>query len=100
MQDILKDKAFATQAVHAGEHAPPPDFHPVTTPIYASVAYHYDRTEDLDAIFGGTREGYVYQRYGNPTVSAFEQAVATLEGGQTKPDAVGLAFGSGMASMG
>jgi cystathionine gamma-synthase/methionine-gamma-lyase len=71
----------------------------VTTPIYASVAYHYDRTEDLDAIFGGTREGYVYQRYGNPTVSAFERAVAALEGGETVPDAAGLAFGSGMAAI-
>jgi cystathionine gamma-synthase/methionine-gamma-lyase len=85
---------FATQAVHAGEHAPPPDFHPVVTPIYPSIAYTYDDTNDLDAIFGGMREGYVYQRYGNPTVAALERAVAALEGGEAA-----LAFGSGMAAI-
>jgi cystathionine gamma-synthase/methionine-gamma-lyase len=83
-----------TQAVHAGEHAPAPDFHPVTTPIYTAVAYHYDQTEDLDAIFAGTRPGPVYQRYGSPTVTAFERAVALLEGGEAA-----LAFGSGMAAI-
>jgi cystathionine gamma-synthase/methionine-gamma-lyase len=73
---------------------PPPDFHPVVTPIYPSVAYTYDELDDLDAIFGGSRQGYVYQRYGNPTVTAFERAIATLEGGDAA-----LAFGSGMAAM-
>jgi cystathionine beta-lyase/cystathionine gamma-synthase len=94
VNDALQEMDFATQAVHAGEHAPPPDFHPVVTPIYPSIAYTYDDTNDLDAIFGATREGYVYQRYGNPTVTALEQAVATLEGGEAA-----LAFGSGMAAL-
>jgi cystathionine beta-lyase/cystathionine gamma-synthase len=58
------------------------------------VAYHYDNTEDLDAIFGGTRRGPVYQRYGSPTVTAFERAMALLEGGEAA-----LAFGSGMAAI-
>jgi cystathionine beta-lyase/cystathionine gamma-synthase len=94
VNDALQEMNFATQAVHAGEHAPPPDFHPVVTPIYPSIAYTYDDTNDLDAIFGATREGYVYQRYGNPTVTALEQAVATLEGGEAA-----LAFSSGMAAI-
>jgi cystathionine gamma-synthase/methionine-gamma-lyase len=50
--------------------------------------------EDLDAIFGGTRDGYVYARYGNPTVTAFETAMAALEEGEAA-----LAFGSGMAAI-
>ena len=83
-----------TQAVHAGERMPTPDFKPVTTPIYPSVAYTYDSMETLDAIFGNEREGYVYRRYGNPTVDAFEQAVASLEGG-----AAAYATGSGMAAV-
>jgi cystathionine beta-lyase/cystathionine gamma-synthase len=94
MNETLRGKDFSTQAVHAGEHALPPDYHPVVTPIYPSIAYTYDDTNDLDAIFGGTREGYVYQRYGNPTVAALEQAVATLEDGEAA-----LAFGSGMAAI-
>ena len=87
-------KSIYTQAVHAGERAPKPDFTPVTSPIYPSVAYHYASMDDLDAIFGGEMDGYVYQRYGNPTVSAFETAIATLEGTE---DAV--AFSSGMAAI-
>jgi cystathionine beta-lyase/cystathionine gamma-synthase len=71
--------AFATQAVHAGERAPKPDFTPVNTPIYQSASFVYDTLETMDAIFGGERSGYVYTRYGNPTVTALERAVATLE---------------------
>jgi cystathionine gamma-synthase/methionine-gamma-lyase len=50
--------------------------------------------EDLDAVFAGTRQGYVYARYGNPTVTALEQAVAVLEEGESA-----LAFASGMAAV-
>jgi cystathionine gamma-synthase/methionine-gamma-lyase len=86
--------AFATQAVHAGERAPKPDFTPVNTPIYQSASFVYDSIETMDAIFGGERSGYVYTRYGNPTVAALERAVATLEGGETA-----VAYASGMAAI-
>jgi cystathionine beta-lyase/cystathionine gamma-synthase len=86
--------AFATQAVHAGERAPKPDFTPVNTPIYQSASFVYDSIETMDAIFGGERPGYVYTRYGNPTVTALERAVATLEGGETA-----VAYASGMAAI-
>jgi cystathionine beta-lyase/cystathionine gamma-synthase len=86
--------AFATQAVHAGERAPKPDFTPVNTPIYQSASFVYDTIETMDAIFGGERSGYVYTRYGNPTVAALERAVATLEGGETA-----VAYASGMAAI-
>jgi cystathionine beta-lyase/cystathionine gamma-synthase len=85
---------FATQAVHAGERAPKPDFTPVNTPIYQSSSFVYDTIETMDAIFGGERPGYVYTRYGNPTVAALERAVATLEGGETA-----VAYASGMAAV-
>jgi cystathionine beta-lyase/cystathionine gamma-synthase len=86
--------AFATQAVHAGERAPKPDFTPVNTPIYQSASFVYDTIETMDAIFGGERSGYVYTRYGNPTVAALEHAVAALEGGETA-----VAYASGMAAI-
>ncbi len=85
---------FATQAVHAGERAPKPDFTPVNTPIYQSASFVYDSLETMDAIFGGERSGYVYTRYGNPTVTALERAIATLEGGETA-----VAYASGMAAI-
>lgn len=86
--------SFATQAVHAGERGPKLDFTPVTTPIYQSASFVYDTLETMDAIFGGERPGYVYTRYGNPTVAALERAVATLEGGETA-----VAYASGMAAI-
>jgi len=91
---VLKDKSVFTQAVHAGERGPRPDFDPVSTPIYPSVGYLYDEMGDLDGVFAGERVGYVYPRYGSPTVTAFEQATAALEGAE---DAV--AFASGMAAI-
>jgi len=83
-----------TQAVHAGERGPRPDFTPVVTPIYNSVGYLYDSMDELDAVFAAEREGYVYPRYGTPTNTALERAVATLEGGEAA-----LSFASGMAAI-
>ena len=93
-QSEHSDSGFATRAVHAGERAGSPDFTPTTTPIYPSSSFFYDDTETLDAVFGNERPGYVYTRYGNPTIRALETAVATLE--ETE-DAV--AYASGMAAI-
>lgn len=90
----MTNHSFSTRAVHAGERAPKPDYTPVATPIHPSVGYLYDSLDDLDAIFATTKEGYVYPRYGSPTVAAFEAALAELEGGEAAH-----AFGSGMAAI-
>ena len=90
----LHSKSFSTRAVHAGERAPQSDFTPVVTPIHPSVGFTYESMDDLDAIFGTTREGYVYPRYGSPTVTAFEIAIAELENGQAAH-----AFSTGMAAI-
>lgn len=89
-----RDYSIHTRAVHAGERAERPDFTPVSTPIYHSVGYLYDQMEDLDGVFANARPGYVYLRYGNPTVTALETAVATLEGGEAA-----VATASGMAAI-
>ncbi len=73
-----RQRAFPTRAVHAGEHLPPDDFIPVVGPIHPTVGFVYERMEDLDGVLGTTREGYVYPRYGSPTVAAFEAATADL----------------------
>ena len=87
-------RRLATRAVHAGTPGPQADFVPTVTPIHPAVTYTYECMEDLDAVFAGTRQGYVYGRYGNPTVTALEEAVADLEEGEAA-----LAFGSGMAAI-
>ena len=89
---MVSRKSIYTQAVHAGERRPRPDYTPVSTPIYPSVGYLYEDMTDLDGVFGGERAGYVYPRYGSPTVSALEEAIATLEGAE---DAVAYASGMG-----
>jgi cystathionine beta-lyase/cystathionine gamma-synthase len=91
---MAEKRSIFTEAVHGGERGPRPDFTPVSTPIHHSVGYLYDDMDDLDAVFGGQRSGYVYTRYGSPTVTAFEQAMAGVEGAD---DA--LAFASGMAAV-
>ena len=83
-----------TVAVHAGERAPKPEFTPVATPIYPSSSFFYADMEMLDGAFAGTHSGPMYARYGNPTVSALETAVAALEGGEAA-----LAYSSGMAAI-
>lgn len=88
------NKAFSTRAVHAGERIPPAGYTPVATPIHPSVGFLYDSMDDLDAVFAGAKAGYVYPRYGSPTVAAFEMAVAALEGGEAA-----LALASGMAAI-
>jgi cystathionine gamma-synthase/methionine-gamma-lyase len=50
--------------------------------------------EDLEAIFGDARPGFVYPRYGTPTNAALERAMAVLEGGEAA-----LSFASGMAAL-
>jgi cystathionine beta-lyase/cystathionine gamma-synthase len=90
----VTDKAFATRAVHAGERIAPGDYTPVVAPIQPSVGYLYDSMGDMDAVFAGAKEGYVYSRHGSPTVTTFETAVADLEGGEAA-----CAFASGMAAL-
>ncbi len=92
--DFSQTQDIYTLAVHAGERMPRPDFTPTVTPIYHATSFAYAQMDDLDAIFEGTRQGYVYGRYGNPTVRAFERAIADLEGGEAA-----LAFGSGMGAI-
>jgi cystathionine gamma-synthase/methionine-gamma-lyase len=50
--------------------------------------------DDLDAVFAGSKSGEVYLRYSNPTVEAFETAVANLESAEAAQ-----AYGSGMAAI-
>jgi cystathionine gamma-synthase/methionine-gamma-lyase len=75
---------FESKAIHAGEQrrfspAAEGSAQPVSTPISPSVSYTYPRSEDLDAALAGDPSRFVYHRYGNPTVTAFEQAMIALE---------------------
>ena len=86
---------FDTLAVHAGAPAFTIDgAHPTAPPLVPASSYWYDSADDLDRVLGDQQPGYSYARYASPTVVAFEEAVAALEGA---PAAV--AFASGMAAI-
>src|SRR5579885_2156922 len=75
---------FATKAIHAGQE-PDPTTGAIMTPIYQTSTYAQQGL--------GDHKGYVYARTGNPTRTALEKCLASLENGQ-----YGLAFASGMAA--
>lgn len=60
-------------------------FDPITraeaVPIYQTVAYGFESTEQAEKIFALEEEGYLYTRLGNPTTDIFEKRMAMLEGG-------------------
>jgi cystathionine beta-lyase/cystathionine gamma-synthase len=82
-----------TTAVHAGE-SPDPATGALVTPIYLSTAYHLGTAENGAAIFSGEKDAYVYTRWSNPTVAAFERKAAALEGAEAA-----VATASGMAAI-
>ncbi len=75
---------FSTKAIHAGQ-APDPSTGAVVTPVYQTSTFAQSGL--------GEHKGYEYARTGNPTRSALETCIASLEGGQ-----YGLAFSSGLAA--
>ena len=49
------------------------------TPIYASSTYTFDSAEQSIDVFKGKEEGYIYGRWGNPTITEAEEKIALLE---------------------
>jgi O-acetylhomoserine (thiol)-lyase len=69
-----------TRAVHAGA-APDPATGARNVPIFQTTSYVFRDVDHAAALFNLETEGYIYTRLGNPTVSALEARVASLEGG-------------------
>jgi O-acetylhomoserine (thiol)-lyase len=54
---------------------------PRVLPIFQSTTYKYEDLDQVERLFALQEAGYKYTRTGNPTVTAFEQKIAALEGG-------------------
>jgi cystathionine beta-lyase/cystathionine gamma-synthase len=78
------ESGFSTRAIHAGQE-PDRETGAVVVPIYQTSTYAQTGV--------GQHKGYEYSRTGNPTRTALEQCIASLEDG-----CFGLAFASGMAA--
>lgn len=90
----MKDhRQFATLAVHAGE-APCKVTGALDTPIYQSTTFASADSDEMAAVYGEEKPGFMYTRYGNPTIKALEEKVAALEAADAA-----LVTASGMAAI-
>jgi methionine-gamma-lyase len=71
-------KGFGSVAIHSGHETDDKGAH--LTPIYASSTYVFENAEQGMRRFNKTEEGYIYSRWGNPTMAESERKIAALEG--------------------
>ena len=87
-----KNKGFNTKLVHAGSYDDV--FGSAVTPIYQTSTFMFKNAQHGADCFAGKSDGYIYTRIGNPTIKAFEDAMAELEHGFG-----GIATSSGMSAV-
>lgn len=69
-----------TLAVRGGQHRT--EFDETAEALFLTQGYVYPRAADAEAAFAGELDRYVYSRYGNPTVTTFEERLRLLEGAE------------------
>lgn len=90
--DDYKSWGFDTLAVRAGQHRTNEGEH--TEPIFLTSSYVFPSAAEAAARFSGEKPGNIYSRFTNPTVRAFEERLASLEGGESC-----IATASGMVAI-
>ena len=88
---------WGSVAVHAGHKQDPMYAHLV--PIYASSTYVFDDAEQGMRRFSGKEDGYIYSRWGNPTMTEAEEKIAALETFGLNKEVKGILHASGMAAI-
>ncbi len=91
--DAEHEFQFETRALHAGQR-PDSWTGARAVPIYQSTSFVFEDTAHAAGLFALQDYGNIYSRIGNPTNSAFEERMASLEGGVG-----GLAASSGLAAQ-
>ncbi|MGH8674194.1 MAG: aminotransferase class I/II-fold pyridoxal phosphate-dependent enzyme, partial [Burkholderiales bacterium] len=87
------DFGFDTRMLHAGQ-TPDTTTGARAVPIYQTTSFVFEDTEHAAHLFALNKFGNIYTRISNPTTAAFEERVASLEGGVG-----GLATASGQAAQ-
>ncbi|WP_374333215.1 O-succinylhomoserine sulfhydrylase [Aestuariivirga sp.] len=82
----------ATKLVRGGLHRT--EHGETSEALFLNSGFVYDEPETAERRFSGEDDGYVYGRYGNPTVSMFEDRLALLEGAEAC-----YALASGMSAV-
>lgn len=88
----LEGVGFDTLAVRAGQHRTPEGEH--SEALFTTSSYVFRTAADAAARFAGEVPGNVYSRYTNPTVRAFEERIAAMEGAEQA-----VATASGMSAI-
>src|SRR3970040_399356 len=91
----MRDREFGfdTRQIHAGQR-PDPETGARAMPIYATTSFVFEDAQQAADLFSLQNFGNIYTRIGNPTTAAFEERMASLEGGLG-----GLATASGQAAQ-
>ena len=82
----------ATNLVRAGLSRSP--FDETAEALYLTSGYVYETAAEAEAAFAGEHDRYIYSRYGNPTVTMFEERLRAIEGAEAC-----RATASGMAAV-
>lgn len=82
--------AIATELIHGGTLRS--DCGETSEALFLTSGFVYDSAEDAEARFKGEQAGYIYGRFGNPTVSMLEERIRLLEGAEAaRATATGMA---------
>ena len=89
-----RGRGFSTRAIHEAK-TPPIDQETPSVPIYQTSTFRFADSDEYAETISFRKAGYTYTRgYGNPTLGAFEELMANLEGTESA-----FSFSSGMAAM-
>jgi len=75
-----REWGFKTRAIHAGG-GPDASTGARNVPIYQTTSFVFEDTRDAADMFALQKFGSIYTRISNPTINAFEERMASLEGG-------------------
>ncbi|MBU0498901.1 MAG: O-succinylhomoserine sulfhydrylase [Gammaproteobacteria bacterium] len=92
MTDEMLDWGVSTRAIRVGQHRTGEGEH--SEAIFPTSSYVFANAAEAAARFAGTMPGNIYSRFTNPTVRAFEERLAAMEGGDSC-----VATASGMSAI-
>lgn len=88
----MKNLHPQTLAIRASKEQTP--FNEHQQALFLTSSFMADSAADAAALFAKTKDGYTYSRTANPTITAFQQRIAALEGAEA-----GIATATGMAAI-
>jgi len=90
VNDLSNTRRLSTRMVRTGVARS--RFNETAEALYLNSGFVFNSAAEAEAAFEGTNDVFIYSRYGNPTVSTFEERLAALEGAEMcRATATGMA---------